>query len=1185
MKNFSLNIFLSQIQRLSCTEVQKLLKKHQKDLEKLSIVDTNQIFKYLDKKFYVAEAWHKKEAQIDILTFKMIATKIPQISPYTFEEIDNINKLHLVLQAELAHYLEENEKVNLLNNFGSKLLPIVIQDFILTLNKNNQRDMLIKFKDKILTSDYKLVLSFIGTLDKDNQKFFLSLIKDYVKTMKVEQIAALVVGVYEENIKYFFNEYHNIIESLDTNNFIELLSMLSGESTILCSEQFKEKLKTIPTDTLMYKLGLSIDDSEQIYNIWKANPEKLAELSNVYFNLIISRLDDKSRVKSLTDFKPKYNKMDISDLLNLFEFDYDEIKTKFFLEYREKVNELAGRTFIDYVNENIESSELRNKVFLLYKNKLKALSDEDFIYFIQNYSEKNLKYSYYEDEKEQTKEELTKYIISNFEDRLKTIATEFIPKLFSESDTCLQNEYIILLKDNISSLIREKTHIESLLKSAWGDSKVKILQSYQEELKTLTGEDWYKLLSVINNINDYNAIDNLLLNCNIDTLDFIEKEKLLSSPNHRKMYSCFEKNIQNKLFEKYSNLVKSGDIKTLMAKYEEVMTKVVDCDTDNVLIDYDCNELLVLLRVLLSNNLINDKDEYYQMFKENYMAKLLAGLEKENPKNINLIKESVFYRLVKGSISPASLIPIKTLKGLIFFNKNTIQSPPKDINSYAPDEIEKFVSNLTEEQVIVLNNKLFKQICEKLYDKFEYEEPERSSVRDLAIKLYLSIGYQNSKRILDIDTEFTKFEYIFNGINIKRIKLDENGEPIINRKLNDFLFGTNINDKNTNINKLFNDTFPEFEKRFSEIYNGWETIYNNLNGNITLVRILKWFEDNKVLLNPDEYRLTPIINEIGTNKEVVDKARNLYQDMKNRKYSTIPKVSGSFKDEYTYEMLDLDDPLALAVGYITRCCFLIDGQSSTSLYHSAQSKDGRIFVVRKNGELIAQSWVWRNGNLVCFDNVETRGSYSYDDLLETYKKAAKNILSISSKDEDTKEQIKLVTFGGSYSRIALPKEQVSKNKLMTPRVDNWIYCDAKYNQYILDSNGENELYYGDVKAQYKDTRKEPEKYTNLSVLDREKKSSIIKKIRSIDFTKSGEIKTLDFDNYCYAEISDDWYILITNNGTVECTLLDSDARARTELYDELDKLEKTFKEYGVGVDSKEVKGKVLTLVKGSDSNE
>ena len=63
-------------------------------------------------------------------------------------------------------------------------------------------------------------------------------------------------------------------------------------------------------------------------------------------------------------------------------------------------------------------------------------------------------------------------------------------------------------------------------------------------------------------------------------------------------------------------------------------------------------------------------------------------------------------------------------------------------------------------------------------------------------------------------------------------------------------------------------------------------------------------------------------------------------------------LSYSIHEGSTYEMLDLDDPLGLAVGYITRCCFLIDGASRSALYHSAQSKDGRIFVVRKDGELV-----------------------------------------------------------------------------------------------------------------------------------------------------------------------------------------------------------------------------------------
>ena len=217
------------------------------------------------------------------------------------------------------------------------------------------------------------------------------------------------------------------------------------------------------------------------------------------------------------------------------------------------------------------------------------------------------------------------------------------------------------------------------------------------------------------------------------------------------------------MFTKYSELAENNKHEELMNKYEELMAKVVDEDAQNVLVDYNCINLLVLLRVLLKNNIINDKDDYYQMFKEMYMSKLLDDLDKENSENINLIKDSLFYRLVKGSIDPTMLISIKTLKGLIFFNKNMIGIDDRDnINIYSPTEIESFVENLTEEQVVSLNNKLFKQICGKLLENYKEEHPEKSSIRNLAIRLYLSVGYQNAKRLIDLKVPFTRYEYIFN---------------------------------------------------------------------------------------------------------------------------------------------------------------------------------------------------------------------------------------------------------------------------------------------------------------------------------------------------------------------------------------------------------------------------------------
>lgn len=1182
MSKFSINIFLSQIGRLSVSEVQKLVEEHLEDLQKMSIVDANQIFNFIENKFTIVSNWQNSSGMVDVMTFKMIATKVPELSVYTFEEINNINGLNPTVQVELSYILKEDEKLNLLSNFGSKLSSIVIQNFILALSSENQKRMIVQFKNQIMNCDSTLLLSFIGTLQPENQNFFLKTARDAISKLNADNISSIVTNIYEENLDYFFNEYYDTIEAFEQQDFVKFMTMLSGNGIVLCSQYFEARINEIPADVLMYKLGMSVDDPEQIYNIWKANSSKLAELSDAYFNLFIGRLDDDSRLNSLTDFKEKYYKIGVNQLLDLFEFDHDEIKARLFLEYKDKISEIDGKSFIDYVNENINKLGLRNKIFLLYKDFLCRLADEEFIYFIGTYSENNLKYSWQADEKEATKEELIQYIFANFSDRLKSIAPESIPKLFGCSDSCLQHKYVEVISDSIKRLICEKEYVKDLLHAVWGNSKTEILTVFLDQFKELSAKDWYGLLNVIHG-NEYNIIEKLLLECDIDNFDFIDQNSLLEDSNAKRMFYYFERNLQNKMFAKYNVLAENNKREELLAIYEELMTKVIDEDVENVLIDYNSIHLLALLRVLLKHHIINTEDDYYQMFKEMYMNKILAKLERENPENIGLIKDSLFYRLVKGSVNPTMLVSIKTLKGLIFFSKNNVGvTGDKNIGIYAPAEIEPFVENLTEQQVIVLNNKLFKQICEILLNSYKKENPRKSSIRNLAIRLYLSVGYQNAKRLIDLKVSFTRYEYIFNGIDIKRICLNSNGEPIINKKLIDFMFGSNMNDNNTNINRLLQDRIPEFEKRFADIYNSWETIYQNLNGNVSVARILKWFEENKILLNPDEYRLASVLGEIGTDERNLVKARELYSDMKKREISTIPKVSGTYNDEYTYEMLDLDDPLGLVVGYITRCCFLIDGMSKSSLFHSAQSKDGRIFVVRKNGELIAQSWVWRNGNLVCFDNVETRGNYDYDILLATYQKAAENIINISTKEESTKEQIKLVTFGGSYSRISKPKESVSKDKIKMPRVDGYIYCDAKNSQFILASNGEKELYYGDVQAQYKDTRKEPDRYVELGLLDREQKSSIIKKIRAIEFAKTGNIRMIAFDNYKYGVIADDWYILLNNNGEVECVMLENDNRAKEELYKEIDQLEKIFSEMGVHSDSKIVKSKVLSLVRGSE---
>ena len=250
-------------------------------------------------------------------------------------------------------------------------------------------------------------------------------------------------------------------------------------------------------------------------------------------------------------------------------------------------------------------------------------------------------------------------------------------------------------------------------------------------------------------------------------------------------------------------------------------------------------------------------------------------------------------------------------------------------------------------------------------------------------------------------------------------------------------------------------------------------------------------------------------------------------------------------DEYTYEMLDLDDPLALAVGYITKCCFLIDGLSKESLYHSISNKNGRTFIVRKNGELIAQSWAWRNGNVLCFDNVEARGNYSYDKLLETYQKASEELLEISDQTENETESLKVITYGTSESRMTKPSKRFTEKPL--PKVLEPVgYSDAKYEQYILAGEEDKELYYGEVTARYQDPRPEIVEYRDIKSLEDKKIRKINQELDGIEYTATGKTRKNNIRKCTYVAYNKDWYIAITDNGKVEIQILKKDPRAIEE---------------------------------------
>lgn len=1171
MKEVTMNVIMSQIGRYPSKKVKTLSDKYIELFATKPLVHTNKFFSYIENKVNIVRSWYEKNGMEDILTYKLIAKKNPILSPEVFKEIANLNELNPTIQVEIAHELSESEILNLLNNFGSKLSSLVIQNFIIALSSNNQKVMLIKYKDNILESGFDTLVSFIAVLSPSIQKSFLSMIKEYIRSQESIEICALLTFLDSENIRFFLKEFSDCVSELDFKDIIDAIKLLSLKDCFVVLNNIGDKLNEIPADILSYQLSLMGVESHQLYNFWSSNKNKLVELSDTGFLMLFHKLDTNDKMDAITTFKEQISKYDASTILDILEYDSDLVIEEVFRQYQDVISKLSGEEFVYFVNTSIDSDEVKSRIFLQYKDYLCSLDDNNFIYFVKIYAELNI---FYKSDKEGEKNKYIENFFDCFKDRLRSISLDNIPKLFEESGTIFPLYYVSILEDNIIELINQKK-IKHLFKKIAFPVRMEILKRFKEYFKVLNANELWEFLNTL----DYSEIEiikELLLSCDIDNFDFVNINNLTRTLLNIEAFGYLEKNASRRLYDKSGSL---SDL-NLINKCKELVRKVILEDYNDVLISYDCLTILTLFRLLLERNVITDQDKDYLSFKEFYTSKIFKRLTIEDNKNCELIKDILFYRLIKGSIRPSMLINIKTLKGLIFLNKVSISEEESDnINIYRSNEIEAITNLLTEEQVINLNYKLFKKMCDLVQNTimvYIYG----TNVRNLAIRLYLTLGYYNAKKIIDLGYNYTVYEYLFSNIDLKKITLDHNGEPIINKKLNDFLFGSSLKDKNTNMNRLLANEIPVFEKRFAEVYNNWDLIYNRLNGNVTVARILKFFEDNVVLLSPDQYRLNEVISEFGGDEKVIKTATNLYSCMKLREYSTIPKVKGDYNADYTYEMLDLDDPLGLVVGYITRCCFLINGLSNSSLVYSATSNKSRIFVVRKNGELIAQSWVWRCGNLVCFDNVEARGTYDSKILLEVYKKAALEILDVSKLAEEPKEQIKLVTVGSSWRSMYMPDKRVPFADTITPKnFDERLYTDA-HEQFILAETEDRNLYYGDVKAKYKDERKAFVRYTNLKGCKSEEKDIICKKIMAIEYVKNETLCTLDLSQYIFLSLNEDWYILIDYDGNIIYNILDKDERAKEELFRELSKLEIILREMNIKVDTRKIKSQVLALTKG-----
>ena len=292
-----------------------------------------------------------------------------------------------------------------------------------------------------------------------------------------------------------------------------------------------------------------------------------------------------------------------------------------------------------------------------------------------------------------------------------------------------------------------------------------------------------------------------------------------------------------------------------------------------------------------------------------------------------------------------------------------------------------------------------------------------------------------------------------------------------------------------NLSDIVNN--PDYYKRLPILQKRFDTYRNTyISGHYNLESIFSSLgTGNYVNVDTGNIGLAQTVTITGYPEEYFEHYQYVYNYGKLRSHSSIPRVVGS-KNGFTYEMLKLDDPLALTVGYHTGCCQDIGEAGAWCMVHSVTNDNGRVMVVRDDeNNLVAQSWVWRDKDLICFDDIEfpktshfaslaakKAGSVSNftDKILDAYKEAAAELIKTDNDTFDKlyeegkidSEQYKLrvskVTVGKGFneSEAAVKRNTLKDSTPRRPPILDKIpevfsykpYTDAQ-EQFILSDTG------------------------------------------------------------------------------------------------------------------------------------
>lgn len=516
--------------------------------------------------------------------------------------------------------------------------------------------------------------------------------------------------------------------------------------------------------------------------------------------------------------------------------------------------------------------------------------------------------------------------------------------------------------------------------------------------------------------------------------------------------------------------------------YTDVITPLaakIHPNINNVNSIYDFEIILILKRLSFQKKTFNRKNSIYNkcflIFLKQYQEKFQIILDEEDIKYVDL----VFRRLVVAN-NVYTLFQFKNILSLIHFYKS---------NDYYQN------IDLPKDYIKNYNVKKYRKVKKLILTELNFYT---DSLDELALTATRFLDYENIVKILDSNLQFQNSKQYSNNnnneLNKKRqIFLDiyPQFKPLVeiitnlDRKDEIYLKKVNMvikkikNKNDINLRYSINDYFYVFNNLYTR---GLKITLTKLNKAVEDIQefLLPYNEHIKINLEQFNYSTkgSPFLDKINGIK--------LYDKYRKRLYSSIPDYQNKYKT-IEFGFVNMHDTAIISNGvcdgkYLYQngktysSCLTPNGAAKNSLFHGAINSNGRFFEIKFGNKIMAYSWVWRAGDVVCFDNIEVTDEIlkieAWEEILfNSYLMTANDIIRITKAEING--GIKMVVIGRPKKDIRNKYIDNLKDspEIFKPTGSEDLYLDSKKKQLWLAGKYDN-ISTKDVTAIYLYKRKE-----------------------------------------------------------------------------------------------------------------